>query len=91
MQQYQTFRLNILPHLIVKGLRQKYLIQNNKGSFLVNLLFLDLQLTLSLIQIKTEQKAELQSEQDKITKLQALDSNYFNVKSHFKDKGRQNY
>ena len=36
-------------------------------------------------------KAELKAEQNKITKLEAFDSNYFRVKSHFEDDGTQNY
>ena len=36
-------------------------------------------------------KAELKAEQDKIVKLQAVDSNYFHCKCHFEDDGTQNY
>ena len=34
-------------------------------------------------------KTELKAEQDKIKKLQALDSSYFQRKSHFEDDGTQ--
>ena len=36
-------------------------------------------------------KAELKAEQDKITKLQAFDSSYFQGKSHFENAGTRNY
>ena len=36
-------------------------------------------------------KSELKSEQDKIRKLQVLDSSYFRDKSHFQDDGAQSY
>ena len=36
-------------------------------------------------------KAELKAEQDKVTKLQAIDSSYFRGQSHFEDHGTQNY
>ena len=36
-------------------------------------------------------KAEIKAEQDKITKLQAFDSNYFCDKSYFEDEGTKNY
>ena len=36
-------------------------------------------------------KAELKEEQDKITKLQALDSSHFRGESYFEDDGTQNY
>ena len=36
-------------------------------------------------------KAELKAEQDKITKIQASDSIYFQGKNHFEDDGSQNY
>ena len=36
-------------------------------------------------------KAGLKKKQDKITKLQALHSNYLRGKSHFQDDGFQNY
>ena len=36
-------------------------------------------------------KADLNAEQDKVTKLQAFDSSYFRSKSHFEDDGIQNY
>ena len=48
-----------------------------------------------LIQIKKvatlATKADLNAEQDKVTKLQAFDSSYFRGKSHFEDDGIQNY
>ena len=36
-------------------------------------------------------KAELKAEQDKITKIQASDSIFFQGKNHFEDDGSQNY
>ena len=36
-------------------------------------------------------KAGLKAEQDKITKLQAFDSSYFQGKSHFENAGTRNY
>ena len=36
-------------------------------------------------------KGEIKAEQDKIIKLQAFDSSYFQSKSHFEDDGNQNY
>ena len=36
-------------------------------------------------------KAELKAEQDKITKLETFDSNYFRIKSYFEGDGTQNY
>ena len=36
-------------------------------------------------------KAELEAQQDKITKLQAFYSSYFRGKNHFEDDGTQNY
>ena len=40
---------------------------------------------------KLATKSELKAEQEKILKLQALDSSYFRGKSHFEDDGTQNY
>ena len=36
-------------------------------------------------------KAELKTEQDKVTKLQTFDSSYFRGKSHFEEDGTQIY
>lgn len=48
-----------------------------------------------LIQIKKvsilARKSKLKAEQDKITKLQAFDSNYIRGKNHFVDDGTKNY
>ena len=48
-----------------------------------------------LIQIKKSSnisnKAQLKAEQDKITKLETFDSNYFRIKSYFEGDGTQNY
>ena len=38
-----------------------------------------------------ETKAELKSEEDKITESQVFDASYFRGKSHFEDDGTQNY
>ena len=38
-----------------------------------------------------ETKVALKAEQDKIMKLQAFDSSYFQGKSHFEDDATQNY
>ena len=81
-------RYRILPHLIIIGLLTKHSIKRFFKKELVDTAGISCFVHSSDLDRKLAtlaKKAELEAQQDKVVKLQALDSSYFRGKSHFDD------
>ena len=93
MQKYQTLKLNILSHTTMIHLLVKYLTKIWKndlaGKSDISGFIANSDLDKKITTLAT--KAELNSGQDKIVKLEAFDSHYFRGESHFENDGTQNH
>ena len=91
MQKNQTLKMNISLHLITISLLKKVVVNSTKSKNLVDKSDITGLENNADFVATFATKAELKGEQDKIIKLEALDSCYYRGKSHFEDDDTQNY